>query len=187
MSWLDTLISSRLGAATRARTGAERPKAWELRLSPTFELLILRELRAIRHALEIRRPIRLVVPRAHHEQHDMAQMRRAAARRQRIRTMRARTANALSARADKNANPLPEVLAEIRDLIRRLAENTAATSAPHSKGRHPSPTRAAGASELAGDLQSLGRVLAFAPRDPRCKPGHALPNESTDGDPPPSA
>jgi hypothetical protein len=161
VSWLDTLISSRLGAATRARVGAERPQARESRLSPTFELLILRELRAVRHAVEIRRPIRLVVVRAHYEQHDMAQIRRAAARRQRIRAIRARTTPALSPQADKTASSLPDVLAEIRNLIRRLAENTAATSTPHPKERDLFPTRAAGAGELAGDLQTLGRVIAF--------------------------
>jgi hypothetical protein len=175
LSWLITSCSAPLRAVSRALAFAGDH---DLDSCPkrTRELLILRELRAIRHALESRRPIQLVIVHRHLTGHDRERARRAATHRRRIETLRSHPSAAQSRASGETVESLAQVEAKLRDLVYRLADNTAPMrSSPPDGG------------ELAGDLHSLGRVIALAPRD---RPTGSVSADSgllTDQDPPPVA
>jgi hypothetical protein len=167
IAWLSWLIAS-CSAPLRAVSGAlafARDHDLDSRPSQTSELHILRELRAIRHSLESRRPIQLVIVHRDLTRHDRERE-----------ALRSHPSPAQSRASGETVESLAQVEAELRDLVHRLADNTALKRSSALDG-----------GELAGDLHSLGRVIAFAPRDRLTGSARADSGPLTDQDPPPVA
>jgi hypothetical protein len=178
VAWLSSLIAScsaPLHTVSRALAFAREHDLDSCRRR-TRELLILRELRTIRHALQSRRPIQLVIIHGRLTRHDQERARRAATHRRRIEALRSDPSAAQFRQSDETVESLAQVEAELRNLVHRLADN-------NSPLRSSRPDRG----ELAGDLHDLGRVIAFAPRDPPTGSARADSGALTDQDPPPVA
>jgi hypothetical protein len=175
LGWLMASCSAFLRAVSRALAFA-RDHDLDSRPSRTSELHFLRELRAIRHALESRRPIQLLIVHRDLTRHDRERAVRAATHQRRIEALRSHPSPAQSRAFGETVESLAQVEAELRDLVHRLADNTALKrSSALDRG------------ELAGDLHSLGRVIAFAPRDRLTGSARADSGPLTDQDPPPVA
>jgi len=179
IAWLSSLIAS-CSAFLRAVSHVlafRREHNLDSCARQTSELLILRELRTIRHALESRRPIQLVIVHSHLTRHDRERAWRAATHRRRIEAVRSYPSAAQSRASGETLESLAQVEAGLRDLVKRLADNAALmrSSPPPDSG------------ELAGDLHSLGRVIAFVARDRQMGSARADRGPLSDQDPPPVA